>query len=190
MLDLSAYSAIQSNLFVRINIPGYADLTFSDYHKELTINGVNYTGLGQLIGVGPSMSNLRTTAEEVAIVITGIPENSITNLLANRIKGSQVQIFRGYFNPETGSLLPISGNPVGKFQGIVSNYSVTDSLAMGDDTGSLTITFSAVSTIEQLTRKISGRRTNPADQNKFYPGDKSMDRVSTVANSNYNFGAM
>lgn len=190
MLDLSAYSSIQSNLFVRINIPGYADLTFSDYHKELTINGVTYTGLGQLIGVGPSMSNLRTTAEEVAIVITGIPENRITGLLNNRIKGSQVQIFRGYFDPNTSALLPISGNPVGKFQGIVSNYSVTDSLAMGDDTGSLTITFTAVSTIEQLTRKISGRRTNPADQNKFYPGDKSMDRVMTVANSNYNFGAM
>lgn len=189
MLDLSAYSAIQSNLFVRINIPGYADLTFSDYHKALTINGVNYTGLGQLLAVGPSMSNLRTTAEEVAIVISGIPESGITGLLNNRIKGSQVQIFRGYFNPETSALLPIAGNPVGKFQGIVSNYSVSDALSMGEDTGTLTITFSAVSIIEQLTRKISGRRTNPADQNKFYPGDMSMDRVVTVANSNFNFGA-
>lgn len=189
MLDLSAYSAIQSNLFVRINIPGYADLTFSDYHKALTINGVNYTGLGQLINVGDSMSNLRTTSEEVAIVISGIPDNSITGLLSNRIKGSQVQIFRGYFDPNTSQLLPISGNPVGKFQGIVSNYSISDSLTSGEDTGTLTITFSAVSTIEQLTNKIAGRRTNPADQKKFYPSDQSMDRVSTVANSNYNFGA-
>jgi hypothetical protein len=60
---------------------------------------------------------------------------------------------------------------------------------MGDDSGSLVLTLTAVSFIEQLKGKISGRKTNPVDQLRFYPTDHSMDRVPTIANSNFNFGA-
>jgi hypothetical protein len=38
--------------------------------------------------------------------------------------------------------------------------------------------------------KIAGRKTNSRDQKTFYPTDLSMDRVTQLANSNYNFGAV
>jgi hypothetical protein len=43
--------------------------------------------------------------------------------------------------------------------------------------------------VEQLSKKISGRRTSSEDMKKFYPGDLSMDRVSSLARTNFNFGA-
>jgi hypothetical protein len=40
-----------------------------------------------------------------------------------------------------------------------------------------------------IERRVTGRRTNPDDQKKFYPTDVSMDRVPTLVDANFNFGA-
>jgi hypothetical protein len=188
-LDLSNYSSIQTNLFVRLDIPNYAVLTFSDYHKNLTLNGTNYTGLGQLLAVTNSTHNLRAAPDDISISIAGIPSTNITQILNNRVKGSSIKVYRAFFNPSTGELLNITGNPAGKFQGVVSNFEISDELEMGDDVGSISLTLSCTSVVELLNNKITGRRTNPVDQELFYPGDKSMDRVPSLAKSNFNFGA-
>ena len=188
-LDLSAYRSIQTNLFVRLDIPDYEVLTFSDYHRSLTLNGTNYTGLGQLLSVTNTVNNLRATPEELSIGISGIPQKNITDILNYRVKGSDLKVYRAFFDVNTGELLNISGNPAGKFQGIVSNFDITDDLEMGADLGTVTLTLTATSVVEMLNNKISGRRTNPIDQQLLYPTDVSMDRVPSLAKSNFNFGA-
>jgi len=70
------------------------------------------------------------------------------------------------------------------FSGIISNYEISDDLSQGDDTGQLLINFNCTNLIELLANKIAGRRTNPIDFD-----DESMDRVSVLAKSNFNFGA-
>ena len=188
-IDLSAYRSIQTNLFVRLDIPDYEVLTFSDYHRSLTLNGTNYTGLGQLLSVTNTVNNLRATPEELSIGISGIPQKNITDILNYRVKGSDLKVYRAFFDVNTGELLNIIGNPAGKFQGIVSNFDITDDLEMGADLGTVTLTLTATSVVEMLNNKISGRRTNPIDQQLLYPTDVSMDRVPSLAKSNFNFGA-
>lgn len=183
-IDLSSYRAIQTNLFVRLDIPGYQVLTFSDYHKNYTISGTNYTGLGQLLAISNTEDTLRASPSDVTITISGIPSTNVTDILNNRVKGSACQIYRGFFNVDTGELLSISGNPAGKFQGVVSNYDITDDLEMGSDTGTVTLTLTVTSVVEMLSNKITGRRTNAAD---FPNGD--MARVLPLQKSNFNFGA-
>lgn len=188
-LDLSSYPNIQSNLFVKIDIPDYEILTFSDYHKTLTIEGDVYDGLGQLLAVGNTTSNLRATPGEISISISGIPAGNITDILNNKVKGSSVKIYRAFFDVTTGEILSITGNPAGKFQGVVSNFEITDDLDIGADTGTITLVLTVTSVVELLNNKITGRRTNPIDQKIFYPTDVSMDRVPSLAKSNFNFGA-
>jgi hypothetical protein len=183
-LDLSSYRSIQTNLFVKLDIPDYEVLTFSDYHKNYTINGLDYEGLGELLAVGNTEDNLRATPGEITVTISGIPEGNVYDIINYRVKGSSLIIYRGFFNPVTGELLPIEGNPAGKFQGIVSNYDLSDDLPMGSSTGTLTLTLTVTSVVELLSNKTTGRRTNPAD---FPNGD--MDRVLPLAKSNFNFGA-
>lgn len=183
-VNLSAYRSIQTNLFVKLDIPGYSVLTFSDYHKNYTISGTNYTGLGQLLAVGNTEDTLRATPSDITITISGIPTSNVTDILNNRIKGSECKIYRGFFNTETGELLSIAGNPAGKFQGVVSNYDITDELEMGSDAGTVTLTLTVTSIVEILSNKASGRRTNAAD---FPNGD--MARVLPLQKSNFNFGA-
>lgn len=183
-INLSAYRSIQTNLFVKLDIPGYSVLTFSDYHKNYTISGTNYTGLGQLLSVSNTDDNLRAAPSEISISISGIPSTNVTDIINNRIKGSECKIYRGFFNVDTGELLSIAGNPAGKFQGVVSNYDIADDLEMGDGTGTVTLTLTVTSIVEILLNKVAGRRTNPAD---FASGD--MARVLPLQKANFNFGA-
>lgn len=183
-IDLSSYRSIQTNLFVKLIIPGYDTLTFSDYHKDYTISGTIYSGLGQLLSVSNTNDDLRAAPSELSLSISGIPSGNISDILDNKVKGSQCQVYRAFFDPTTGNLLSISGNPAGKFQGIVSNYDISDDLDMGSSTGSFTLTLTVTSVVELLQNKINGRRTNPAD---FPNGD--MDRVLPLQKSNFNFGA-
>lgn len=183
-VDLTAYRSIQTNLFVKLDIPGYSVLTFSDYHKNYTISGTTYTGLGQLLSVGSTEDTLRATPSDITVTISGIPTANVTDILNNRVKGSECKIFRGFFNVNTGDLLAVSGNPAGKFQGVVSNYDITDDLEMGSDSGTVTLTLTITSVVEILSNKVAGRRTNAAD---FANGD--MARVLPLQKSNFNFGA-
>jgi hypothetical protein len=183
-IDLSSYRSIQTNLFVRLVITGYATLTFSDYHRNFTISGTNYTGLGQLLAVGNTEDSLRAAPSELSISISGIPSTNVTDIINNRIKGSECQVFRGFFDVDTGALLSIAGNPAGKFQGDVSNYDIANDLDMGSDTGTVTLTLTVTSVVELLQNKINGRRTNTQD---FPNGD--MARVLPLQKSNFNFGA-
>jgi hypothetical protein len=187
-LDLSTYDSLQTNLFVRLDIPGYQVLTFSDYHKNLTFGGTTYSGLGQLLSLSNTTNNLRATSEELSMSISGIPAGNITDILNNKVKGSSLKVYRAFFDSITGELLNIAGNPAGKFQGVVNNFDISDDLEMGSDTGTITLTLTATSVVDMLTKKVSGRRTNPIDQKALYPNDQSMDRVPSLAKSNFNFG--
>lgn len=183
-IDLSSYRSIQTNLFVKLDIPNYQVLTFSDYHKDYTISGTTYQGLGQLLAVSNSEDNLRAAPSDLVVSISGIPDGNISDILDNKVKGSSLIIYRGFFDATTGNLLAITGNPAGKFQGVVSNYEINDDLDMGESTGTITLTLNVSSVVELLSNKISGRRTAPTD---FVNGD--MDRVAALAKSNFNFGA-
>jgi hypothetical protein len=188
-LNLSAYKSIQTNLFVKLDIPGYAVLTFSDYHRSITLNSINYTGLGDLLGITDTNASLRATPQDVSVAISGVPSANITAILDNKLVGSDIVITRAIFDPVTGVLISIAGNPMTKFVGIVNNFDITDDLDTGSDTGTITCTLTCTSVVEQLENKITGRRTNPIDQKTLYPADECFDRVPALAKSNYNFGA-
>jgi hypothetical protein len=188
-LDLSSYTSIQTNLFVRLDIPGYQVLKFSDFNIPYTINSESYTSLGSLLSITDTSSELRATSQEVAVTISGIPDANVIDILDNPVKGSSIKIYRVFFNPQTGQALSISGNPAQKFQGIVSNYDISDDLDMGSQTGSVTLTLACTSVVELLNNKVAGRRTNPVDMKQYYPTDVSFDNVLALTNSNFNFGA-
>lgn len=189
VLDLSSYTSIQTNLFVRLDIPGYSVLKFSDFSVPYTIDSESYTALGQLLSISDSSSELRATPQEVTVAIAGIPNANVTDIINNPVKGSNIKIYRAFFNPSTGQLLSLAGNPAQKFQGIVSNYDITDELDMGSLSGTVTVTLTCTNVVELLNNKVAGRRTNTVDQKTYYPSDISMDRVYALVNSNFNFGA-
>lgn len=199
MAVLQDYNAVETGLFVKLVVENYRTtpagaastqtLTFSDYHREVIITPDLYLPLGGLVSIGASRSEIRSSGDSIKIGISGIPNSSLQEILYSDIKGSTVSVYRGFFDVETGNILPIAGNPAGRFFGYVNNYSIEEELNVAELSGTHTITLECASYINLLKTFVNGRRTNPVDQKLLYPGDTSFDRVPNLVGSNYNFGA-
>jgi hypothetical protein len=197
-INLANYSNLETSLFVRIDVEQYREsatdvpqnkiLTFSDSAVPITIDGQLYVPLGNLLQVGNNSSELRIAPGNMTVIVSGIPNTSIGAIIHSQLKGSAIKIYRVFFDPVTKQMLNITGNPMGRFQGVINNYNLQEEYSTSNATNSIVLTCSSI--IEILSKKISGRRTNPLDQRKLYPSDPSMDRVPNLANSNFNFGAV
>ena len=202
MAYLSSFTAIRSHLLIKIRIPeyrvlatdGYSDttITFSDLNRDNSFiyDGNTYTGLGGLMSVTASNSELRPTSSELTITVAGIPNTSISSVINSKIKGASVWIYRVLFDPVNGTPLDLDqGNPFARFRGFVNNYTLTEEYDVQSRTSTNTIQFICKSSLDVLQNKVNGRLTNPISQKKFYPDDVSMDRVPALQNISFNFGA-
>jgi hypothetical protein len=189
VLNLNSFKAIQSNLFVKITLTA-STLLFSDRIQSTTIAGDTYVGLGNLLSISGSNSELRSSSQELTLSISGVPNSSITDILASGIKGTPVIIRRGLFNATTGAFLSdVAGNPIIRFTGFVNNLGFDEEYDLDTRTSSNTIILTCASNVDILNNKIQGRKTNSESQKKYFPTDVSMDRVSSLENSFFDFGA-
>lgn len=189
--DLRSRNGIEIATLVKWEVPNFSTAYISDYSTLLS-DGVNtYTNIGSLLGVSSTVSELTSSPGEVTVSLSGIPTGSISDILNQEIKGSDITITRVYFDPQTHQGIDLQpsiaglNNAIPIFKGIVTNYAISDSVDNGQGLAISTITLTCASYLEVLANKTNGRRTNPAD----FPNEKSMDRVRALANSNYNFGA-
>ena len=193
--------AVQSNLFIRIQIDQYRTspsagytqqiLRFSDLNENFTINGEVYLGMGNFMSIGSSRSEIRASSGDLSIGLSGIPNSAIAEIVNSKIKGSPVAVYRALRDTQTGSLLNLGtvNNPMGRYRGFVNNYSLTEDWDPVSRTSSNTITLVCASSVDVLERKTAGRKTNPASMKRFYPNDVSFDRVPTLENATFDFGA-
>lgn len=198
-INLSSYNNIETGLFVRIVCDKYRAtesgsftteiLRFSDINRPIVIEGESYTGLGKLLGITASQSELRVTTNDVTITLSGIPNSSLEEIMASRLKGSAVKIYRGIFNSVTGALLSISGNPIGRFNGYITNFNLSEEYDYDSKNASNTIVINCSSTVNILERRVAGRKTNSDSMRYFYSTDVSMDRVNELTSTYFDFGA-
>lgn len=198
-LNLSSYDHVQTNLFVRIQVDEYSQtaggpyttevLRFSDLNTTFEINGESYLGAGNLMGITSTSSEISASGGQVTISLSGIPNTSIAEIVNSKIKGAPVRIYRAFFNANTGALLTFSPNPIGRYRGFVNSYSLNEEFDNATRTSSNTLVLVCSSAVDVLNNKVAGRKTNPESQKRFYPSDVSMDRVPTLENATFDFGA-
>jgi hypothetical protein len=186
--NLSSYNNIQTALFVKIAVDSNSSIRFSDYNENFIISGESYTGYGQFVGITTSTSELKNSSGSITITISGIPNTNITGIMALGMKGSQVSVYRVFFDAATGSVLNISGNPAGRFFGVIDNYTIDEEYDNDDRISKNTISFNCKSVVELLDNKIAGRKTNPSSWRSFNSQDPSMDRVPNLIGANFDFG--
>lgn len=160
--------------------------------------GQNFYGLGQLLSISSSTSEIRPSSNEVTIAISGLTNTALQEFINSKIKGSQVKIYRGIVptlgpGGETGSIISaipgVDPNPILRFQGYVSNIQFDEEWDNDSRTGTNTVILNCASTVDIMQNKISGRRTNPESQKKYFPTDVSMDRVPNLETAFFDFGA-
>lgn len=188
VLNINSYRSIESNLFIKITLTS-STLLFSDRLVSTVINGDTYVGLGKLLSVSGSSSELRSTSGDITVGISGIPDSAISDIVAANIKGNPIRIVRGLFDATTGAFLSsVTGNPVTRFVGYINNISLEEEYDVDSRTSANTLLLSCASNVDILNNKIAGRKTNPASLKKFYSTDLSMDRVPSLESSYFDFG--
>lgn len=184
LLDLSGYGSVRIASFVEINADTYGYVRFSNYHKNYTIDGANYNALGQLLGISETAYELALSNRKVTLTISALPQTNRDIVQDFYIKGSPITIKRGFFDPLTGDLLSVAGNPATRFKGIVTNWSLEEDWSNVTQTATNTLVLTCQSNYVYLDGKVSGRRTNPED----FSDERSMDRVPNLTNATFDFG--
>lgn len=159
--------------------------TFSSSYTSDTIGGTEYTPLGGLLAVGPQNRNLRVTAGDTSIQISGVSGNNIYAVLESqgKIRGSKLEITRGFFDPNTMVL----SNAVVRFTGLITNYAINEDREGQEDNFTVTLDASSYKTI--LENRISGRKTNKNSWNFFDSTDGSMNNINSIAGFAFDFGS-
>jgi hypothetical protein len=160
------------------NVNVYA---LSSSYKNETISGTAYSAVGGLLGVGAQNRNLRVTQGDTNITISGIDSNNIGLVLDSKVRGSEVEVIRGFYDANF-----ILTNTYPRFTGIITSYALEQDRI--NDIDNYTITLSASSYKTVLENRIAGRKTNKESWRFFNPSDASMDNVYAISGVQFDFG--
>lgn len=197
-MALRDYEHINTALFVKIEVEKYWNgstfvqetLSFTDHIVSFTYEGTTYLPLGNLVNISSSRSELRSSSDTISIVISGVPNTRLEEVIKSEFRTSSVEIFRGFFKEDGTLETNITPNPVGRFKGFINSVSLNETWDSETRESSNTVSFDCQSYIDILAQKTAGRQTNPRSMKAFFPNDVSFDRVPKIANARYNFGAV
>lgn len=197
MATLEDYNSIRTAIAVKIDVDEYWNgsgyisqaLTFTDHYTDFTFDSDTYTALGKLLSVGDITSELKATSQSLVIAVSGIPNDSIEEIVYSRILSAPVYIYRAFFNLD-GTLIDDLdfANPLQRYVGYIDNYSLNEDWDPVNKVATNTITIDINSSIDVISKTRAGRQTNRASMKKYYPNDKSFNRVAALANQPVNFG--
>jgi hypothetical protein len=158
----------------------------------LTIPAVDsqpFDALGALVKVGDVQRDIKSTANETSITLVGIDTAQLGWVLSNKIKGSLIEMWHGFF--DENNVLITTGGTGGLykfFTGYVNSFNITEQWY--EDArmyyGVINVTASSIQII--LQNGTAGRYTNNNSWQFFNATDTSMNRVSVIQNVNYFFG--
>ena len=177
--------------FVRITTPEET-YRFATTASALTISAVDaqaFTALGQLVKISDATRDIKSTANETSITFVGLDTAFLGWVLGQTIKGSQVEMWHGFFDTD-GALITTggSGGLYQFFNGYINSFSISEQWMeeVRSFVGTVTISASSIQLI--LQNRTAGRYTNNNSWTFFNPTDTSMDRVAFITNINYQFG--
>jgi hypothetical protein len=168
--------------------PGNVSIyTFSSAYQYETIDGQSYTPLGGLLATGVQQRDIRATSADTSVTLSGIDGNNISVVLANKIRGSELEIIRGFYGGDGN----VANNynltsTAHRFTGIVTSYNLTEDRQ--DDHDNFTVTLNASSFKNVLENRIAGRKTNKNSWQEFNSADTSMDNVYSISGYAFDFG--
>jgi hypothetical protein len=155
--------------------------TFSSSYKTETIGNLEYSPMGGLLAVGVQNRDLRVTSADTSISLSGIDGNNIYVVLDKKIKGSEIEIIRGFYDNNF-----VLQNTYTRFTGIVTSYNINEDRSEKLDNFTVTLNASSYKTV--LENRIAGRKTNKTSWQVFNSTDSSMNNITSIAGQNFDFG--
>jgi hypothetical protein len=192
MTTINAVTGSQINHaeFVKLTVGNAATVyTFCNAAAPITVGGITFSNLGALLSVGDVQRDIKATSDDMTIQLTGINPNNVALILSNDIKGSLVEVWRGFFDSNNQIITTPTTQFFKRYQGIINSVSITEDFNTDARTRVATCSISCSSMRRVLENRLSGVKTNQNNWQFIYAGDTSMNRVSEISNTFFDFGA-
>jgi len=177
--------------FVRMVVgkaPTTTTYTFCSSAATVTVNGITFAGMGSLLGIGQVERNIKSTSTDMMISLTGIDPANVAIVLGANIKGSTVEIWRGFLDSDNQIITSPTQQFFKRYQGIVNNISITEDWDDNIRSRIATCSVSCTSMKRVLESYVAACKTSKTIWQSRYPSDTSMDRVDAISNTNFDFG--
>lgn len=193
---MTAISAVNSPSirhaeFVRMvvgQVGSQTTYTFCNSASPITVNGITFLGLGALLGISDVQRDIKATSDDMTVSLTGIDPTYVSVILSTYIKGSTVEMWRGFLDEDNQIITTPTQQFFKRYQGIINNVAITENFDSQARTRVATCSVSCSSMRRILENRMSGVKTNQQSWQFFYPADASMNRVATIANTYFDFG--
>lgn len=159
--------------------------TFSSAYQFETFGNTTYTPLGGLLAVGVQQRDLRVTSADTSLTLSGIAGNNIQLVLDNTIRGSKVEIYRGFYS---NNYILDTANVAKRFTGIVTSYNISEDWDEDNNMDNFSVTINCSSYKSVLENRVAGRKTNQQSWQVFDSTDSSMNNVYSIAGTQFDFG--
>ena len=193
MTTINAVTGSQINHaeFVKLTV-GVAGTvyTFCNAASPITVGGITFSNLGALLNVGDVQRDIKATSDDMTIALTGILPANIALILSGDIKGSLVEVWRGFFDSNNQIITTPTTQFFKRYQGIINNVAITEDFNNEMRTRVATCSISCSSMRRILENRLSGVRTNKSNWQFIYgTSETSMNRVSEISNTYFDFGS-
>lgn len=192
MTTINAVTGSQINHaeFVKLTVGNAGTVyTFCNAAAPITVGGITFSNLGALLSVGDVQRDIKATSDDLTISLTGIASANISLILSSDIKGSLVEVWRGFFDANNQIITTPTTQFFKRYQGIINSVAITEDFNTEMRTRIATCSISCSSMRRVLENRLSGIKTNQNSWQFIYAGDTSMNRVSEISNTFFDFGS-
>lgn len=177
--------------FVRLQIgnPVTSTYSFCNAAAPITVSGITFANLGMLLSLGDIPQDIKSTSDDITISLTGIDPANIALILSSNIKGSLVEIWRGFLDSNNQIITTPTTQFFKRYTGIINSVGISEDFNQEARSRVATCTIACTSMRKVLENRVAGLRTNQKSWQFFYPGDTSMNRVAAISNQYFDFGA-
>lgn len=177
--------------FVKLSVGNPASptvYTFCNAAAPITVGGNTFSSLGALLAVGEVQRDVKATSFDMSISLTGIDPNYVALILSSNIKGSTVEVWRGFLDSDNQIITTPTLQFFKRWQGIINNVSISEDFNSQIRQRIATCVITCSSMRRVLENRIAGIKTNKTIWQSIYANDISMNRVDAISNTYFDFG--
>lgn len=152
---------------VRFDAADGGSVRLTDAWRNVDWNGNTYFALGHLLGFEGLLESVDLRVVDVTLLLSGVDQTWIALILGKQYIDRRLLVYQMFFDQTTEQLIV---DPVMIHDGRMDEPSIDED----PSSGKCVVSIKSRDQFADFER-LSGRHTNPNDQNLFFPSDRGFD---------------
>jgi hypothetical protein len=146
----------------------------TDAYRSITWDGNVYLANGHLLAYEGVEESAELQVAQARFALSGVDQSLVSLVLIENVIDRRVRVWTAFLNTDDA----IIGDPIMIFDGRMDAPTIDED----PTTGTCTVSIAASNQFADFNRR-AGRRTNDAEQQGLFPGDKGFEYVSALTRS-------